>query len=108
MPCRRRLVRLLAFRLLRGDGARCASPRRGASRRPRAAPPTRCVTCHATLHGSAAGDAGGAVLAARTSTARTGFACVDCHGGDPAAGDKARAHDAGAAGFKGKPAGPGA
>ena len=33
-----------------------------------------------------------------------GFACVDCHGGDPAAGDKARAHDA-ARGFKGAPVG---
>src|SRR4051812_1155231 len=34
----------------------------------------------------------------------SGFACVNCHGGDPAAEDKARAHDV-AKRFKGKPAG---
>ncbi|MBI3493770.1 MAG: cytochrome c3 family protein, partial [Acidobacteria bacterium] len=34
----------------------------------------------------------------------SGFACVDCHGGDRAAADKARAHD-GSHGFKGKPTG---
>jgi hypothetical protein len=33
-----------------------------------------------------------------------GFVCADCHGGDPSAGDKARAHDA-AKQFKGRPAG---
>jgi predicted CXXCH cytochrome family protein len=33
-----------------------------------------------------------------------GFSCVDCHGGDPAATDQARAHDR-ARGYRGKPAG---
>jgi predicted CXXCH cytochrome family protein len=33
-----------------------------------------------------------------------GFACADCHGGDAAATDKIRAHDAGH-GYKGKPSG---
>jgi predicted CXXCH cytochrome family protein len=62
-----------------------------------------CLTCHATLT-----DARLATPAALFSGAdvhrERGFACVDCHGGDPAAGDRAHAHDAGR-GFKGAPKG---
>jgi len=62
-----------------------------------------CLTCHATL--TNAKLAAPAALFSGTDVHRErGFACVDCHGGDPSAGDKARAHDA-ARGFKGAPAG---
>ena len=62
-----------------------------------------CLTCHATL--TDAKLATPARLFSGTDVHRErGFACVDCHGGDPSAGDTARAHDA-ARGFKGAPAG---
>jgi predicted CXXCH cytochrome family protein len=62
-----------------------------------------CLTCHATLTDTRLATP--AKLFSGTDVHREhGFACVDCHGGDPAAGDKARAHDA-ARGFKGVPAG---
>ena len=62
-----------------------------------------CLTCHATLTDIRLATP--AKLFAGTDVHREhGFSCVDCHGGDPAAGDKARAHDA-ARGFKGAPAG---
>jgi len=62
-----------------------------------------CLTCHATLTETRLATP--AKLFSGTDVHRErGFACVDCHGGDPAAGDKARAHDA-ARGFKGAPAG---
>src|SRR6185503_7699749 len=62
-----------------------------------------CLGCHATLTETKL--AMPATLFSGTDVHRErGFACVDCHGGDPAAGDKARAHDA-ARGFKGAPAG---
>ena len=64
-----------------------------------------CLTCHATLQ-----DARLSVPAARFSQQdvhrEQGFACVDCHGGNPAAAETRQAHDTGR-GFKGKPAGPG-
>jgi len=62
-----------------------------------------CLTCHATL--TDARLATPATLFSGTDVHRErGFACVDCHGGDPTEGDKARAHDP-ARGFKGAPAG---
>jgi len=62
-----------------------------------------CLTCHATLTETKLATP--ATLFSGTDIHRErGFACVDCHGGDPTAGDKARAHDA-ARGFKGAPAG---
>ena len=65
--------------------------------------PNTCLTCHAAL--TDARLATPARLFSGTDVHRErGFACVDCHGGDPAAGDKARAHDA-ARGFKGAPVG---
>jgi predicted CXXCH cytochrome family protein len=62
-----------------------------------------CLTCHATLAETKLATP--ATLFSGTDVHRErGFGCVDCHGGDPLAGDKTRAHDA-AQGFKGAPAG---
>jgi predicted CXXCH cytochrome family protein len=62
-----------------------------------------CLTCHTTL--SETKLVTPATLFSGPDVHRErGFACVDCHGGDPAAGDKARAHDV-VRGFKGAPAG---
>ena len=62
-----------------------------------------CLTCHATLTDTKL--AMPATLFSGTDVHREhGFACIDCHGGDPSDGDKARAHAA-ARGFKGAPAG---
>ena len=62
-----------------------------------------CLACHATLADTKLATP--AALFSGTDVHRErGFACVDCHGGDPTAGDTARAHDA-ARGFKGAPAG---
>jgi predicted CXXCH cytochrome family protein len=62
-----------------------------------------CLTCHATQADTRLATP--AALFSGTDVHRErGFACADCHGGDPAAGDKARAHDA-AKGFKGAPKG---
>jgi predicted CXXCH cytochrome family protein len=63
-----------------------------------------CVTCHA-----AANDARIARPAALVSGPdvhrENGFACVDCHGGNPDATEVGRAHDA-SRGFRGAPRGP--
>jgi predicted CXXCH cytochrome family protein len=62
-----------------------------------------CVTCHATQQDQRV--ARPAILFTEPDVHREkGFACVDCHGGDPTAADKASAHDR-ARLFKGKPAG---
>jgi predicted CXXCH cytochrome family protein len=62
-----------------------------------------CLACHATLTDTRLATP--ATLFSGTDVHREhGFACVDCHGGDPSAGDKTGAHDA-ARGFKGAPAG---
>lgn len=63
-----------------------------------------CITCHASLPDKA--------LSAPQADFRDdvhrerGFACVDCHGGDATATDKARAKDP-ARGYRGKPTGAG-
>ncbi len=64
-----------------------------------------CVTCHSTQ--ADVRIATPAALFKRADVHReSGFACADCHGGDPTADDKARAHDV-AKLFKGKPQGAG-
>jgi predicted CXXCH cytochrome family protein len=73
-----------------------------------AAEPNSCLTCHSTLQ-----DQRLAAPAARFSGAdvhrERGFACVDCHGGNPTTADKVKAHDTAAResamAFRGKPAG---
>ena len=62
-----------------------------------------CVTCHA-MQADARLAAPAALFTQVDVHRESGFACADCHGGDPAARDKARAHDA-AGQFKGKPEG---
>ena len=76
----------------------------GAAERAAAAEPANgCPTCHATQTDARLN--GPAKLFAEPDIHRErGFACADCHGGDPAAADKARAHDQ-HAGFKGAPRG---
>lgn len=62
-----------------------------------------CLTCHATLADTRLATP--ARLFSGTDVHRErGFACVDCHGGDPTSGDQARAHDP-ARGFRGVPTG---
>jgi cytochrome c553 len=61
------------------------------------------VTCHTTQQDQRL--ARPAVLFSETDVHRErGFACIDCHGGDPTTPDKAKAHDP-ARLFKGKPVG---
>jgi predicted CXXCH cytochrome family protein len=63
-----------------------------------------CLTCHTTQQD--ARIASPATLFSQQDVHRErGFACADCHGGNPAATVKAQAHDA-AKGYKGKPTGP--
>src|SRR6185503_15078730 len=62
-----------------------------------------CVACHWGLNDARLAQP--AALFSRQDVHReSGFRCVDCHGGNQAAGDKAGAHSA-ALGFKGVPAG---
>ncbi len=62
-----------------------------------------CVTCHATQQDQRV--ARPAVLFNEPDVHRDkGFACIDCHGGDPTTPDKMKAHDP-ARLFKGKPVG---
>jgi predicted CXXCH cytochrome family protein len=73
-----------------------------------AAEPNSCLTCHSTLSDQRLATPAKTFAAADVHRER-GFACVDCHGGNPTSGDKARAHDTAgresAMAFKGKPAG---
>lgn len=83
------------------------SPLRAAAGQ-QAAEPNGCATCHATLPdqrlATPANQFGGADV-----HREKGFACVDCHGGNPTSADKQKAHDTAgresAMAFKGKPAG---
>src|SRR5262245_21055602 len=62
-----------------------------------------CVTCHAKEQDQRVGTP--AFLCCANDVHReNGFKCADCHGGNPAATDKARAHDP-AQQFRGRPAG---
>lgn len=74
-----------------------ASP---ASAQPASAP--GCVACHQGLPDTAM--AAPPSLFGQDVHRTRGFTCVDCHGGDPAATDQARAHDR-ARGYRGKPRG---
>jgi predicted CXXCH cytochrome family protein len=66
-------------------------------------PANSCLACHAAQ--ADARLAGPAALFSQSDVHRaSGFGCVDCHGGNASAPDKAPAHDIGR-GFKGKPAG---
>ena len=70
------------------------------------APPpaaNNCVTCHASQTDQRLATPA-ALFTPPDVHRESGFACVDCHGGDAASADAARAH-APARGFKGKPAG---
>ncbi len=70
---------------------------------PAVAAPNGCVSCHAALTDTRLATP--AKLFSGTDVHRDkGFACVNCHGGDPAAGDAARAHDV-KSGFTGRPVG---
>ena len=62
-----------------------------------------CLACHQTQQDTRI--AAPAALFSQPDVHReSGFACVNCHGGDAASADKARAHDI-THGFKGKPVG---
>jgi predicted CXXCH cytochrome family protein len=82
------------------------APQRAAAQAVREA--NACVACHSTLPDQRLA-APAALFAGADVHRDRGFACVDCHGGNPAASDKVRAHDAtgreAAPPFKGKPAG---
>ena len=68
-----------------------------------AATANSCLACHAAQ--TDARLTAPAVLFTQSDVHRdSGFGCVDCHGGNSSAADKAPAHDIGR-GFKGKPAG---
>lgn len=73
-----------------------------------AAEPNSCLTCHSTLPDQ--NLSAPATLFRDTDVHRErGFACVDCHGGNPTTDAKARAHDKSgreaAMAFRGKPSG---
>jgi hypothetical protein len=72
------------------------------------AEPNSCATCHATL-ADARLSAPANVFAGQDVHREKGFACVDCHGGNPTTGDKAQSHDvsgrSSAMAFRGKPTG---
>ncbi|HZR23794.1 MAG TPA: hypothetical protein VFA59_09420, partial [Vicinamibacterales bacterium] len=73
-----------------------------------AAIPNSCVACHTTQQDQRLSTP--TKLFSGTDIHREkGFECVDCHGGNPTNGDKARAHDIGgkesAMAFRGKPTG---
>src|SRR5262245_17973902 len=64
----------------------------------------QCVACHTTREEPRLSAPAAAFGGAADVHRERGFGCVDCHGGNPAAADKAAGHDP-ARGFKGKPAG---
>ena len=77
---------------------------RAQAQTPAAAPVVdACLTCHAQLPDTRL-SAPAAAFSGTDVHRGAGFRCVDCHGGDVAAADKTRAHDA-TKGFKGVPKG---
>jgi hypothetical protein len=62
-----------------------------------------CLACHAA-QSDARLTAPAALFTQSDVHRESGFGCVDCHGGNPSAPEKASAHDSGR-GYKGKPAG---
>jgi predicted CXXCH cytochrome family protein len=91
----RSLVALAGFAIAIGGG-------RVASAQP-ASNANQCVACHATQSDARIAKPAASFTQSDVHRER-GFACVDCHGGNPSASDKAQAHDA-AKGYKGKPSG---
>src|SRR5262245_35028256 len=79
----------------------CADPAAGAE-------PTSCLTCPATLQDHRPAAPPAAFRGADVHREK-GFACIDCHGGNPTVDDKQRAHDTAgresAMAFRGKPSG---
>src|SRR6266508_2260506 len=62
-----------------------------------------CRTCHAGLQATRLATPAN-VFVQQDIHRESGFGCVDCHGGDAAAADAKRSHDA-SRGFKGAPKG---
>lgn len=94
LPIARRCLPVLAVMVLLAPSRAAAQP---------APTVNACLTCHAALTDTKLATP--AALFSGTDVHRErGFGCVHCHGGDPAAGDKARAHAA-AREFKGAPSG---
>jgi len=81
-------------------------PLRAAGQPP--AEPNSCLSCHAALPDQRLSTPA-KVFASQDVHREKGFACVDCHGGNPASADKQRSHDTAgresAIAFKGKPTG---
>ena len=73
-----------------------------------AAEPNSCLACHSTLPEERLATPARLFVATDVHREK-GFACVDCHGGNPASGDKRQSHDIGgresAMAFRGKPTG---
>jgi predicted CXXCH cytochrome family protein len=91
-------VRVLVFVLLGVGVAARAGAEQGAGATPR----NECLACHATL--SEPRLAAPAAAFKDDVHQQRGFACVDCHGGDPGLADKTLAKAA-ATGFRGAPRG---
>ena len=88
--------------------AALAAPRLLAAQPAAAAEPNSCLTCHATLPDRRLATP--AALFRNTDVHRErGFACIDCHGGNPTTSDQVKAHDVSgresAMAFRGKPSG---
>ncbi len=70
--------------------------------------PNSCLSCHAALPDQRLSTPA-KVFASQDVHREKGFACVDCHGGNPASADQQRSHDTAgresAIAFKGKPTG---
>ncbi len=98
--CSRRVSRAAIARWS-SSAVACASRRR----RSRAAAPQRLRHVPRDADGPAAGGPGDALLRSRTSTARTGSRASTATAATRRPPTRRRAHDAGAARFKGKPAG---
>jgi predicted CXXCH cytochrome family protein len=88
-----RLALTVAAVLSASVGAAAQTPRRANS----------CQSCHAQLSDTRLA-ASAASFAGEDIHRTNGFACVDCHGGNPEAADAVRAHDR-AHGFRGAPQG---
>jgi predicted CXXCH cytochrome family protein len=70
--------------------------------------PNTCLACHSTLSDQRLAQPATLFAAADVHRDR-GFACIDCHGGNPTTADRVQAHDitgvASAMAFRGKPTG---
>lgn len=102
-PFRRALRHAALAGLAAGAAAAILLTPRTASAQTKAPAANACLTCHASLSDARLSKPA-ALFSAPDVHRESGFACVDCHGGDPGNADKAGSHDA-AHGFKGKPTG---